>query len=58
MGEAERADVGNGDGGRSALRLLLWASATAMAEQRNGNGECGLVRAGAGGVKAGLGLAD
>ena len=42
------AGAENGDGGRSTLRLLLWASATATVEQRNGNGECGSVRAGAG----------
>ena len=29
-----------------------------MAEQKNGNGECGSVRAGAEGVKAGSGLVD
>ena len=52
MARHSLADAGNGDGGRSTLRLLLQASATATVEQRNGNGECGAVRTGAGEVKA------
>ena len=56
MARRSLAGAENGDGGRSTLWLLLRASATAMVEQRNGNGECGLVRAGAGGVNACAGL--
>ena len=48
MARRSLAGAGNGDGGRSTLRLLLWASTMAMVEQRNGNGECGSVWAGAG----------